>query len=228
MLKMMITVVVIYALCWLPLHTITLAGDADESIWTYRHIQTVWIASHWLAMSNCCYNPFVYYWMSSNFRRGYMDVVRRATCGFRCCRSCAAGRRATAESEDGHSIAGTGGSIRQRRDRWSCKGCAAATAVSRAADSDEMGAGGAVSTTFVDDQLTTVVMTATTAPRQNRKHSQPLQSLKPTGEAVQMRTLSSTVAGVPAITVTDASCSIRPFKDVVGSMWSTTARYDRQ
>ena len=71
MVKMMVTVVVIYALCWLPLHSVTLAGDTNPAVWSYRHIQVVWIASHWLAMSNCCYNPFVYFWMSSNFRSAF-------------------------------------------------------------------------------------------------------------------------------------------------------------
>jgi len=33
MVKMMITVVIIYALCWLPLHTITLVGDSHPGIW---------------------------------------------------------------------------------------------------------------------------------------------------------------------------------------------------
>jgi len=74
MVKMMVTVVVIYALCWLPLHTVTLAGDTDPAVWSYRHIQVIWIASHWLAMSNCCYNPFVYFWMSSNFRSAFQRL----------------------------------------------------------------------------------------------------------------------------------------------------------
>ena len=39
MVKMMITVVIIYALCWLPLHTITLVGDRHESIWQVEYIQ---------------------------------------------------------------------------------------------------------------------------------------------------------------------------------------------
>jgi len=75
MVKMMVTVVVIYALCWLPLHSVTLAGDTNPAVWTYRHIQVVWIAAHWLAMSNCCYNPFVYFWMSSNFRSAFRRLA---------------------------------------------------------------------------------------------------------------------------------------------------------
>ena len=81
MVKMMVTVVVIYALCWLPLHSVTLAGDTNPSaVWSYRHIQIVWVVSHWLAMSNCCYNPFVYFWMSSNFRSAFCRLARRALC----------------------------------------------------------------------------------------------------------------------------------------------------
>lgn len=80
MVKMMITVVVIYALCWLPLHSVTLAGDTNPAVWSYRHIQIVWIASHWLAMSNCCYNPFVYFWMSTNFRSAFQRLGGRVLC----------------------------------------------------------------------------------------------------------------------------------------------------
>jgi len=78
MVKMMVTVVVIYAMCWLPLHSVTLAGDTNPTaVWSYKHIQIVWIASHWLAMSSCCYNPFVYFWMSSNFRSSFQRLVTR-------------------------------------------------------------------------------------------------------------------------------------------------------
>jgi len=41
MVKMMVTVVVIYALCWLPLHSVTLAGDTNPAVWSYQHIQVV-------------------------------------------------------------------------------------------------------------------------------------------------------------------------------------------
>ena len=73
---MMITVVIIYGLCWLPLHTITIIGDVHRSIWNYEYIQPIWIGCHWLAMSNCCYNPMVYCWMNSRFRNGFKHVLR--------------------------------------------------------------------------------------------------------------------------------------------------------
>jgi len=37
----------------------------------FRYIQPLWIACHWLAMSNCCYNPIVYCWMNDKFRNGF-------------------------------------------------------------------------------------------------------------------------------------------------------------
>jgi len=76
----MITVVVIYALCWLPIHAITLIGDRHPDIWAFQHIQSVWVVCHWLAMSNSCYNPIVYYWMNAKFRNGFCYVFRRCPC----------------------------------------------------------------------------------------------------------------------------------------------------
>lgn len=42
----------------------------------FRYIQPVWIACHWLAMSNCCYNPIVYCWMNDKFRIGFRYAFR--------------------------------------------------------------------------------------------------------------------------------------------------------
>ena len=46
----------------------------------FRYIQPVWIACHWLAMSNCCYNPIVYCWMSDKFRYGFRYAFRWCPC----------------------------------------------------------------------------------------------------------------------------------------------------
>jgi len=45
-----------------------------------RHIQTVWILCHWLAMSHCCYNPFVYCWMNDKFRAGFRRLFNWFPC----------------------------------------------------------------------------------------------------------------------------------------------------
>lgn len=76
----MITVVVIYAVCWLPIHAITLIGDSHPDVWKFRHIQSVWIGCHWLAMSSCCYNPIVYCWMNPKFRNGFYYIFRFCPC----------------------------------------------------------------------------------------------------------------------------------------------------
>lgn len=47
---------------------------------SYEHIQTIWVACHWLAMSNSCYNPIVYCWMSDKFRTGFYQAFRWCPC----------------------------------------------------------------------------------------------------------------------------------------------------
>ena len=80
MVKMMIILVIIYAFCWLPFHTITLIGERHPTIWNYPYSQVIWISCHWFAMSNCCYNPMVYCWMNSKFRNGFRYVLRYCPC----------------------------------------------------------------------------------------------------------------------------------------------------
>ncbi|XP_013773885.2 RYamide receptor-like [Limulus polyphemus] len=74
MVKMMITCVTAFTLCWLPLNTLLVAGDHDPSIYTHPHIMYIWFACHWLAMSHACCNPFIYCWMNSKYRAGFRKV----------------------------------------------------------------------------------------------------------------------------------------------------------
>ncbi|CAL1542635.1 unnamed protein product [Lymnaea stagnalis] len=99
--KMMITVVGIYGICWLPLHAITILGDVNPNIWERTHMIHVWIGCHFMAMSSCAYNPFIYWWMNPKFREGYVDLFRRMrSCFCYVCR-CRTGRK--------HSSASLGG-----------------------------------------------------------------------------------------------------------------------
>lgn len=79
--KMMIVVVIIYAICWLPLHVITIAGDINITFYNLPGMNIMWTASHWLAMSNCMYNPFIYCWMNAKYRNGFIKVFSCFTCG---------------------------------------------------------------------------------------------------------------------------------------------------
>lgn len=92
MVKMMIIVVLVYGMCWLPIHIVTLIGDYDPSVYELEHLKLIWNASMWLSMSHACYNPFVYVWMNKTFRRGFYRIC--ATC---CCRK---GRRTNSVQEE--------------------------------------------------------------------------------------------------------------------------------
>ncbi|ESO89275.1 hypothetical protein LOTGIDRAFT_105957 [Lottia gigantea] len=70
LIKMIIIVVTIYAVCWLPLHVVTLIGDQDPTIFDSDYMVYLWMCFHWLAMSHSCYNPFVYFWINPHFREG--------------------------------------------------------------------------------------------------------------------------------------------------------------
>ena len=72
MIRMMTTVVVIYALCWLPFHALTLFLDAYPSLYSFPYIQHLWLSCHFIAMSSLCYNPFVYFYMSSKFSEAFL------------------------------------------------------------------------------------------------------------------------------------------------------------
>ncbi|XP_069698807.1 RYamide receptor-like [Periplaneta americana] len=73
--KMLVTIVVLFALCWLPLQTFlllyyfvpgfdSLDSDHDRKVYALSYF-----ACHWLANANSMVNPFVYCFMSDNFRR---------------------------------------------------------------------------------------------------------------------------------------------------------------
>ncbi|KAK3912230.1 RYamide receptor [Frankliniella fusca] len=89
MIKMMVTVVLVFTICWLPLNTLLVTWDNDQSVGTWSLIPYVYLACHWLAMSHCCANPLIYCWMNSRFRQGFRQALGRLCCGR--CAACAAG-----------------------------------------------------------------------------------------------------------------------------------------
>ncbi|XP_032513055.2 tachykinin-like peptides receptor 99D isoform X1 [Danaus plexippus] len=72
--KMMIVVVVIFAVCWLPFHVYFVVTSYYPEVVNYPNIQEIYLAIYWLAMSNSMYNPIIYCWMNSKFRRGFKQL----------------------------------------------------------------------------------------------------------------------------------------------------------
>ncbi|KAL3876568.1 hypothetical protein ACJMK2_034405 [Sinanodonta woodiana] len=65
--KMLATVVALFALCWLPLHTFFLVYHFNPGLKS-DHLNTAYFFVHWIAMSNCFVNPIIYGSLNDNFR----------------------------------------------------------------------------------------------------------------------------------------------------------------
>ncbi|RWS27562.1 tachykinin-like peptides receptor 99D, partial [Leptotrombidium deliense] len=63
--KMMIFVFLIFAICWLPYHVYFILLYHFPQISQLPYIQHIYLSIYWLAMSNSMYNPFIYCWMNS-------------------------------------------------------------------------------------------------------------------------------------------------------------------
>ncbi|XP_013138830.1 PREDICTED: neuromedin-K receptor-like [Papilio polytes] len=79
--KMMIVIVVIFAVCWLPFHVYFIITSNYPEVTNYPPIQEIYLAIYWLAMSNSMLNPIILYWMNIKFRRGFRQFIR-CCCAF--------------------------------------------------------------------------------------------------------------------------------------------------
>ena len=83
--KMLITIVILFALCWLPIHIFNFmvwfyppqVGGSEAKYMTYVF---TYFFCHFLSMSHSFINPFVYGFMSENFK---VFVIRSLCCKFR-------------------------------------------------------------------------------------------------------------------------------------------------
>ena len=77
--RMVIIVVVIFAVCWCPIQLVLLLKSLN---WYHMNPSTliIQITSHTLAYTNSCVNPILYGFFSENFRKSFHRVVRRSIC----------------------------------------------------------------------------------------------------------------------------------------------------
>uniref|UniRef100_G3Q1A5 Neuromedin-K receptor n=1 Tax=Gasterosteus aculeatus aculeatus TaxID=481459 RepID=G3Q1A5_GASAC len=74
--KMMIIVVVTFALCWLPYHTYFIVTGLNKALKKWKYIQQFYLSVLWLAMSSTMYNPIIYCCLNSRFRAGFKRAFR--------------------------------------------------------------------------------------------------------------------------------------------------------
>ncbi|KAL0266544.1 UNVERIFIED_CONTAM: hypothetical protein PYX00_009054 [Menopon gallinae] len=68
---MLVIVVALFGICWMPLQVYNLLQDIFPEINEYKYINIIWFCFDWLAMSNSCYNPFIYNYFNEKFRREF-------------------------------------------------------------------------------------------------------------------------------------------------------------
>uniref|UniRef100_UPI00398F1928 substance-K receptor n=1 Tax=Pristiophorus japonicus TaxID=55135 RepID=UPI00398F1928 len=74
--KMMIVVVLTFAICWLPYHLYFILGSFKQDIYFETYIQQVYLGIFWLAMSSTMYNPIIYCCLNKRFRIGFKRAFR--------------------------------------------------------------------------------------------------------------------------------------------------------
>jgi len=85
LLRMLVTIVVLFAASWLPLYAINLrrmfadqpAPGSLEKLLLERYVGPL---AQWLGASNSCVNPFVYCYFSQAFRSGVAGLLRAVFC----------------------------------------------------------------------------------------------------------------------------------------------------
>jgi hypothetical protein len=73
--RMLISMVVIFAFCWLPLNIVYLIMEFEPSFDKWPYFYTVFFISHSIAMSSTIYNPFLYAWLNDNFRKEFRLIL---------------------------------------------------------------------------------------------------------------------------------------------------------
>ncbi|XP_013781336.1 allatostatin-A receptor-like [Limulus polyphemus] len=74
--RMVVIVVVIFAVCWCPIQIVLLLKSLDKYELKLRPSRVIFqVASHILAYMNSCVNPILYAFLSENFRKAFRKVV---------------------------------------------------------------------------------------------------------------------------------------------------------
>ncbi|XP_067839626.1 neuropeptide Y receptor type 2-like [Heptranchias perlo] len=74
--KMLVMVVVAFAVSWLPFHVFQLAIDIDKKVLDLNEYKLLYTIFHVIAMCSTFVNPLVYGWMNKNYRNSFLTVFK--------------------------------------------------------------------------------------------------------------------------------------------------------
>ncbi|CAJ0583408.1 unnamed protein product, partial [Mesorhabditis spiculigera] len=73
LLRMLVTMVVIFAVCWFPLNLLNLLRD--HGLKPFNSPEFAFLVGHLVAMTATCWNPILYAWMNDSFRKEFMMAI---------------------------------------------------------------------------------------------------------------------------------------------------------
>ncbi|XP_022594060.1 neuropeptide Y receptor type 2 [Seriola dumerili] len=74
--KMLLTMVVVFAVSWLPFHAFQLAVDIDSTVLYMKDFKLLFTVFHIVAMCSTFVNPILYGWMNNNYRSAFLSVCK--------------------------------------------------------------------------------------------------------------------------------------------------------
>ena len=79
--KMLIIVVMVFAICWLPVNIMHLTDFYGNRLNASGcNASTLYLIFYWLGISSCSYNPFIFWWLNEDFRAGAKSFFSVVTC----------------------------------------------------------------------------------------------------------------------------------------------------
>lgn len=74
--QMLVTMVVVFAISWLPFYVFQLAVDINSSVLRMKDFKLLFTLFHVVAMCSTFVNPILYGWMNTNYRSAFLSVCR--------------------------------------------------------------------------------------------------------------------------------------------------------
>ncbi|XP_061185194.1 G-protein coupled receptor 83-like [Saccostrea echinata] len=78
--KLLIAVVVVFAVCWMPLNLYHVLTDLHPNTVTFKYDSLAFFICLWVAVSSTCINPFLYCWINPRFRN---KIVSKKSCCYK-------------------------------------------------------------------------------------------------------------------------------------------------